>query len=107
MIVEPVCGNMGVIPPAPIFLSSLRRITRNHGALLIFDEVITGFRVALGGAQEIYGIQSDLTCLGKILGGGLPLAAFGGRREIMDLLAPRGRFTAGRFQVTRLRWPQG
>ena len=90
VIVEPVCGNMGVIPPAPIFLSSLRRITRNHGALLIFDEVITGFRVALGGAQEIYGIQSDLTCLGKILGGGLPLAAFGGRREIMDLLAPEG-----------------
>lgn len=90
VIVEPVCGNMGVIPPAPLFLSSLRRITRNHGALLIFDEVITGFRVALGGAQEIYGIQSDLTCLGKILGGGLPLAAFGGRREIMDLLAPEG-----------------
>lgn len=90
VIVEPVCGNMGVIPPAPAFLSSLRRITRNHGALLIFDEVITGFRVALGGAQEIYGIQSDLTCLGKILGGGLPLAAFGGRREIMDLLAPEG-----------------
>jgi glutamate-1-semialdehyde 2,1-aminomutase len=90
VIVEPVCGNMGVIPPTPIFLSSLRRITRNHGALLIFDEVITGFRVALGGAQEIYGIQSDLTCLGKILGGGLPLAAFGGRREIMDLLAPEG-----------------
>jgi glutamate-1-semialdehyde 2,1-aminomutase len=90
VIVEPVCGNMGVIPPAPTFLTSLRRITRAHGALLIFDEVITGFRVALGGAQEIYGIQPDLTCLGKILGGGLPLAAFGGNRRIMDLLAPQG-----------------
>jgi glutamate-1-semialdehyde 2,1-aminomutase len=90
VIVEPVCGNMGVIPPAPGFLSFLRKITRSHGALLIFDEVITGFRVALGGAQEIYEIQPDLTCLGKILGGGLPLAAFGGRRDIMDLLAPEG-----------------
>jgi glutamate-1-semialdehyde 2,1-aminomutase len=90
VIVEPVCGNMGVIPPAPAFLNSLRRITRSHSTLLIFDEVITGFRVALGGAQEIYQIQPDLTCLGKILGGGLPLAAFGGSREIMDLLAPEG-----------------
>jgi glutamate-1-semialdehyde 2,1-aminomutase len=90
VIVEPVCGNMGVIPPAPAFLSSLRRITRSHGTLLIFDEVITGFRIALGGAQERYGIRPDLTCLGKILGGGLPLAAFGGRRELMDLLAPEG-----------------
>jgi glutamate-1-semialdehyde 2,1-aminomutase len=90
VIVEPVCGNMGVIPPAPGFLNSLRRITRSHSTLLIFDEVITGFRVALGGAQEIYQIQPDLTCLGKILGGGLPLAAFGGSREIMDLLAPEG-----------------
>jgi glutamate-1-semialdehyde 2,1-aminomutase len=90
LIVEPVCGNMGVIPPVPAFLSSLRRITQSHGALLIFDEVITGFRVALGGAQQLYGIRPDLTCLGKILGGGLPLAAFGGRQEIMDLLAPEG-----------------
>src|SRR5262244_4352408 len=90
VIVEPVCGNMGVIPPAPGFLSFLRKITRSHGALLIFDEVITGFRVALGGAQEIYEIQPDVTCLGKILGGGLPLAAFGGRRDVMDLLAPEG-----------------
>jgi glutamate-1-semialdehyde 2,1-aminomutase len=90
VIVEPVCGNMGVIPPAPAFLSSLRQITRSHGTLLIFDEVITGFRLALGGAQEIYEIEADLTCLGKILGGGLPLAAFGGRRDIMDLLAPEG-----------------
>ena len=90
VIVEPVCGNMGVIPPAPAFLNFLRSITRSHSTLLIFDEVITGFRVALGGAQEIYQIQPDLTCLGKILGGGLPLAAFGGSREIMDLLAPEG-----------------
>jgi len=90
VIVEPVCGNMGVIPPAAAFLGSLRRITHTHGTLLIFDEVITGFRVALGGAQELYGIHPDLTCLGKILGGGLPLAAFGGTREIMDLLAPEG-----------------
>jgi len=90
VIVEPVCGNMGVIPPASGFLSFLRKITRSYGSLLIFDEVITGFRLALGGAQEIYEIQPDLTCLGKILGGGLPLAGFGGRRDIMDLLAPEG-----------------
>ncbi len=90
VIVEPVCGNMGVIPPSPTFLKFLRRITRSYGALLIFDEVITGFRVALGGAQEIYGIRPDLTCLGKVLGGGLPLAAFGGKRQVMDLLAPDG-----------------
>jgi glutamate-1-semialdehyde 2,1-aminomutase len=90
VIVEPICGNMGVIPPAPTFLSSLRRLTRSAGTLLIFDEVITGFRVGLGGAQELYGISPDLTCLGKILGGGLPLAAFGGTREIMNQLAPEG-----------------
>ncbi|HEU4344370.1 MAG TPA: aminotransferase class III-fold pyridoxal phosphate-dependent enzyme, partial [Candidatus Binatia bacterium] len=90
VIVEPVCGNMGVIPPAPGFLDFLRDQTRQHGALLIFDEVITGFRVALGGAQRIYRVRPDLTCLGKILGGGLPLAAFGGQRRVMDLLAPRG-----------------
>ena len=90
VIVEPICGNMGVIVPQPGFLSGLREITQRHGALLIFDEVITGFRVALGGAQEIFKIKPDLTCLGKVLGGGLPLAAFGGRRAIMDLLAPVG-----------------
>jgi glutamate-1-semialdehyde 2,1-aminomutase len=90
VIVEPICGNMGVISPAPGFLASLREITRNHGALLIFDEVITGFRVSAGGAQELFKIRPDLTCLGKILGGGLPLGAFGGRAEIMDLLAPEG-----------------
>ncbi|MGE5059877.1 MAG: glutamate-1-semialdehyde 2,1-aminomutase [Betaproteobacteria bacterium] len=90
IIVEPICGNMGVIKPAPGFLANLRQITRQHGALLIFDEVITGFRVAYGGAQALYEVRPDLTCLGKILGGGLPLAAFGGRSEIMDLLAPVG-----------------
>jgi len=90
IIVEPVCGNMGVIPPQPGFLRALREITRQTGALLIFDEVITGFRVALGGAQQIFRIKPDLTCLGKILGGGFPLAAFGGRRKIMNLLAPAG-----------------
>jgi glutamate-1-semialdehyde 2,1-aminomutase len=90
IIVEPVCGNMGVIPPQPGFLRGLREITRQKGSLLIFDEVITGFRVALGGAQEIFRVRPDLTCLGKILGGGFPLAAFGGRRKIMNLLAPAG-----------------
>lgn len=90
VIVEPVCGNMGVIPPAPGFLESLRRLTQQHGSLLIFDEVITGFRVSAGGAQRLFGVTPDMTCLGKILGGGLPLAGFGGRREIMDLLAPEG-----------------
>jgi glutamate-1-semialdehyde 2,1-aminomutase len=90
VIVEPVCGNMGVIPPDPEFLPFLRTLTRRYGALLIFDEVITGFRVALGGAQSLYRVWPDLTCLGKILGGGLPLAAFGGRRAIMNLLAPDG-----------------
>ena len=90
VIVEPICGNMGVIAPEGDFLHALRRITRQHGALLIFDEVITGFRVGLGGAQKIFNIKPDLTCLGKILGGGLPLGALGGRREVMDQLAPLG-----------------
>ena len=90
IIVEPVCGNMGVIPPEPHFLKGLRAITRRSGALLIFDEVITGFRLARGGAQEIFGVRPDLTCLGKILGGGFPLAAFGGAARIMKLLAPSG-----------------
>ena len=90
VIVEPICGNMGVILPQPGFLQALREITRRHGSLLIFDEVITGFRVALGGAQQIFNIKPDLTCIGKILGGGLPLAAFGGRAKIMNQLAPVG-----------------
>jgi glutamate-1-semialdehyde 2,1-aminomutase len=90
VIVEPVVGNVGCIPPAAGYLEALREITNREGALLIFDEVMTGFRVALGGAQELYGITPDLTTLGKILGGGLPCAAFGGRADIMDLLAPLG-----------------
>ncbi|HEY7167384.1 MAG TPA: glutamate-1-semialdehyde 2,1-aminomutase [Candidatus Binatia bacterium] len=90
VIVEPICGNMGVIAPEGGFLPALRAITDQSGALLIFDEVITGFRVASGGAQELFKIRPDLTCLGKILGGGLPLAAFGGRSDVMMLLAPEG-----------------
>jgi glutamate-1-semialdehyde 2,1-aminomutase len=90
VIVEPVAANMGVVPSAPSFLESLRRITQRAGTLLIFDEVITGFRLAYGGAQNVYGIQPDMTALGKIIGGGLPVAAYGGRREIMDLIAPLG-----------------
>jgi glutamate-1-semialdehyde 2,1-aminomutase len=90
IIVEPVAGNMGVVPPEKGFLLALRRLCDACGALLVFDEVITGFRVARGGAQELYGITPDLTILGKIVGGGMPLAAFGGRAEIMDRLAPAG-----------------
>jgi len=90
MIVEPVAGNMGVVPPAPGYLAALRELTRRHGALLIFDEVITGFRLGRGGAQERFGITPDLTCLGKIIGGGLPVGAVGGRREIMEMLSPLG-----------------
>ena len=90
ILVEPVAGNMGVVPPEPGFLEALRMLSDASGALLVFDEVITGFRVALGGAQERYGVTPDLTILGKILGGGLPLAAFGGRAEIMQQLAPVG-----------------
>ncbi len=90
VILEPVMGNVGVIPPAKGFLESLRKITEQEKIILIFDEVITGFRVALGGAQELYNIKPDLTCLGKIIGGGLPVGAFGGKREIMRYLAPDG-----------------
>ncbi len=90
IIVEPVVGNAGCIPPQPGYLQALREITERAGALLIFDEVMTGFRLALGGAQELYGMQPDLTCLGKILGGGLPCGAFGGRADIMRMLAPLG-----------------
>ena len=90
IIVEPVAGNMGVVPAEPDFLEALRRLGAATGALLIFDEAITGFRVARGGAQELFGVTPDLTILGKIVGGGLPLAAFGGRAEIMDRLAPSG-----------------
>ncbi len=90
VIVEPVVGNMGTVVPQPGFLQHLRELTKSHGSLLIFDEVITGFRVGYGGAQGLFGIIPDLTCLGKIIGGGLPVGAYGGRREIMELVAPAG-----------------
>jgi glutamate-1-semialdehyde 2,1-aminomutase len=90
IFVEPVAGNMGCVPPAPGFLEALRLLCDASGALLVFDEVISGFRVARGGAQEVYGVVPDLTVLGKIVGGGLPLAAFGGRAEVMEHLAPSG-----------------
>lgn len=90
LIVEPVAGNMGVVPPKEGFLEGLREITRQYDSLLIFDEVITGFRVASGGAQERFKVTPDLTCLGKIIGGGLPVGAYGGRREIMEQIAPLG-----------------
>ena len=90
VIVEPVAGNMNCVPPAPGFLETLRRECDRSGALLIFDEVMTGFRVALGGAQALYGVRPDLTTLGKIIGGGMPVGAFGGRRDIMERLAPLG-----------------
>jgi glutamate-1-semialdehyde 2,1-aminomutase len=90
IIVEPVAGNMGVVPPVAGFLSGLRELTQQHGALLIFDEVMTGFRVALGGAQSLYGVAPDLTTLGKVIGGGLPVGAYAGRRDIMETVAPVG-----------------
>ena len=90
LIVEPVAGNMGVVPPAPGFLEGLRELCTRHGAVLIFDEVITGFRVAFGGAQALYGVRPDLTCLGKIIGGGLPVGAYGGRADLMRNVAPLG-----------------
>jgi glutamate-1-semialdehyde 2,1-aminomutase len=90
VILEPIAGNMGVVPPAPDFLAALRQLTAENDILLIFDEVISGFRVCYGGAQALYGIKPDLTVLGKIIGGGLPVGAYGGRKEIMDLIAPSG-----------------
>ena len=90
IIIEPVAGNMGLVPPADGFLESLRSVTEKHGAILIFDEVMTGFRVAYGGAQTLYGIKPDLTCFGKIIGGGLPVGAYGGKKEIMSQIAPQG-----------------
>jgi glutamate-1-semialdehyde 2,1-aminomutase len=90
VLVEPVAGNMGVVPPAPGFLAGLRALCTRHGALLVFDEVITGFRVAHGGAQALYSVRPDLTCLGKIIGGGLPVGAYGGSGELMSKVAPLG-----------------
>jgi glutamate-1-semialdehyde 2,1-aminomutase len=90
VIVEPIAGNMGLVPPAPGFLEGLRELTTRYGALLIFDEVITGFRAAYGGAQREYGIDPDLTCLGKIIGGGLPVGAYGGKRRFMERVSPSG-----------------
>jgi len=90
IIVEPVAGNMGLVAPKRGFLETLREVTEKKGSLLIFDEVMTGFRVAYGGAQSLYGISPDMTCLGKIIGGGLPVGAYGGRREIMERIAPQG-----------------
>ena len=90
VIVEPIAGNMGVVPPADGFLSGLREITRAAGALLIFDEVISGFRAAAGGAQAVAGVRPDMTCLGKIIGGGLPVGAYGGRADLMELVSPAG-----------------
>src|SRR5262249_38899536 len=90
IIVEPVAGNMGCVPPRPGFLETLRQVADQYGSLLIFDEVISGFRVAFGGAQQVYGVKPDLTCLGKIIGGGLPVGAFGGRADVMEKIAPLG-----------------
>ena len=90
VIVEPFAGNMNLVKPTPAFMQALRRLTTQHGALLIFDEVMTGFRVALGGAQSVLGIKPDLTTLGKVIGGGMPVGAFGGRADVMDALAPVG-----------------
>jgi len=90
VIVEPVAGNMGVVPADPEFLTALREVTKSYNSLLIFDEVMTGFRVSYGGAQELYGVIPDLTCLGKIIGGGLPIGAYGGKKEIMEYVSPAG-----------------
>jgi glutamate-1-semialdehyde 2,1-aminomutase len=90
VIVEPVAGNMGMVAPVDGFLETLRALTQKHGAILIFDEVMTGFRVAYGGAQSIYGITPDLTCFGKVIGGGLPVGAYGGNKDIMSQIAPQG-----------------
>ena len=90
IVIEPIAGNMGVIPPKPGYLAGLRALCNQFGALLLFDEVITGFRVAYGGAQELYSVTPDLTTLGKIIGGGVPVGAYGGKREIMECVAPLG-----------------
>ena len=107
-IVEPVAGNMGLVPPVPDFLETLRSLTSAHGALLIFDEVITGFRVAYGGAQARFGIDPDLTVLGKIIGGGLPVGAFGGKKQYMEHIAPAGQvYQAGTLSGNPLAMASG
>src|SRR3972149_6292076 len=90
IIVEPVAGNMGCVPPEPGFLAGLRQVCDQYGIVLILDEVMTGFRVAYGGAQKLYGVKPDLTCLGKVIGGGLPVGAYGGKRKIMEMASPSG-----------------
>jgi glutamate-1-semialdehyde 2,1-aminomutase len=108
VIVEPVVGNMGVLVPRAGFLEGLATLCREAGALLIFDEVMTGFRLATGGAQELFGLAPDLTTLGKVIGGGLPVGAFGGRRAIMETVAPAGSvYQAGTLSGIRWRWPRG
>ncbi|GIX46845.1 MAG: hypothetical protein KatS3mg131_1056 [Candidatus Tectimicrobiota bacterium] len=105
VIVEPAAGNMGLVPPQPGFLEGLRQLTREHEALLIFDEVLTGFRVAYGGMQTLYGIEPDLTTLGKVIGGGLPVGAYGGRREIMTQVAPLGPVYQAPVPSPATLWP--
>ncbi len=90
LIIEPVAGNMGLVPPAEGYLEGLRKLCDEYESILIFDEVITGFRLAFGGAQQVYGIKADLTCLGKIIGGGLPVGAYGGRKDLMEMISPAG-----------------
>jgi glutamate-1-semialdehyde 2,1-aminomutase len=104
IIVEPIAGNIGVVPPADGFLQGLRVLCDRHRILLIFDEVISGFRASAGGAQQIFAVRPDLTCLGKIIGGGLPVGAYGGRADVMELVAPAGPvYQAGTLSGIRLR----
>jgi glutamate-1-semialdehyde 2,1-aminomutase len=108
VIVEPVAGNMGVVPPVEGFWKACAQVTQAHGALLIFDEVMTGFRVHPGGAQALYNIRPDLTTLGKVIGGGVPVGAFGGRRDVMALIAPSGPvYQAGTFSGNPLAMAAG
>ena len=108
IVVEPVAANMGVVPPHDGFLQFLRDITNEYGALLIFDEVITGFRLSLGGAQEYFGVKPDLTTLGKIVGGGMPVGAYGGRRDVMSMVAPLGGvYQAGTLSGTPIAMTAG
>ena len=108
LIIEPVLGNIGPVLPLDNYLADIREITKTYGVLLIFDEVITGYRLGIGGAQVKYGVKPDLTTLGKIIGGGLPIGAFGGRREIMEMVAPQGPVTRReRSRATPSPWQPG